>query len=442
MDLSTISFAKLTGASNYKVWSIKMKALLISQDLWDVTDSSPTKSPSASLKSQNSKAVSMIILCCEDHIVRLLDPDDLAASAWKKLEHQYGQIGFSARHLAFQSLVSTQISSCENIDQFIDQFRSNITTLSQMSSATLPQWLLLSILINNVGSKYEAWSQSIMQQVRLKSISEDSYHYLDEVIASLIDESRRINQYVVNESNIAMTAVKSQKTKPICKHCGKIHKSDNCWQKYPEKRPSARISLSNRDSSKRKYKYQFTNSKELSSPNQKKHWDSWIVDSGATQHMCKDKSKFINFKTYSTSITIANNTRMRVAGKGDILITPRRGKAFTLLNVLYVPQLASNLLSVSYAMKNPDIRFKFIGGACKIIFKDNIIATATSKSSQSPLLILDTAEVHAHPLSSKTNVTSQSQFGLFSKVKQSCASVKPNSRLNIHNVSNWRAKKF
>ncbi|KAF5184831.1 hypothetical protein FRX31_025582, partial [Thalictrum thalictroides] len=220
MDPSRNPFVKLSGSNNYQVWAIKMKSYLISQDLWSVVEIS-SKSSVTDLKSLNSKAMSLIILSCEDHIIRLLDPDELAANAWKKLEKQYGLVGFSARHLAFQSLVSTNISSCSNIDHFIDQFRSNINTLSQITTAPLPQWLLLSIFINNVSSQYDSWSQSIMQQVRLKSIPEDSRTFLEEVIASLLDEARRLGGNNNDNSNTAMTARKPMKQKPICKYCGK-----------------------------------------------------------------------------------------------------------------------------------------------------------------------------------------------------------------------------
>ena len=222
-----------------------MKMYLIAQDLWDVVDITPAKATAENLRSRNSKALSAIFLSCEDHIIRHLDPDDLAVTTWNKLRKQYGQVGFSARHLSFQSLNSTLLSSCDNVDHFIDQFRSHVTTLSQMTTYPLPQWLLLSILINNVGSQFEAWTQSVMQQVRNKTISEDSQDYLDEIIASLIDEARRTNQTTENNSNTALSARKGPKQKPICKHCGKIHKSDNCWEMFPEKRPSARLSSSN-----------------------------------------------------------------------------------------------------------------------------------------------------------------------------------------------------
>ena len=216
-----------------------MKSYLIVQDLWDIVEALPSKATTSDLMSRNSKAISLIILSCEDHILRLLDPEDLAANAWRTLQKQYGLIGFSARHLAFQSLVATTLSSCNNVDEFTDQFRTHVNTLSQMTNYPLPQWLLLSILINNISSKFEVWSQSIMQQIRSQTISEDSTYYLDEVIASLNDGARRISQnsqsLAIPNFNTAFMSHKNSESKPICRHCGKIHKSENCWQMFPEK---------------------------------------------------------------------------------------------------------------------------------------------------------------------------------------------------------------
>ena len=393
-----------------------MKSYLIAQDLWRVIEISASSASAANdLKSLNSKALSLIILSCEDHIIRLLDPNDLAANAWKKLEKQYGLVGFSARHLAFQSLVSTHISSCDIVDQFIDQFRSNINTLSQITTSTLPQWLLLSIFINNVSSQFEPWAQSIMQQVRMKSIPEDSRTYLEEIIASLIDEARRIGGaggVGGIDTNTAMTARKPAKAKPICKYCGKIHKSENCWQEFPEKKPSARLSTTTTSTNQVNQDNQFSSYPSQSiaflSQHQNNHHDRWILDSGATQHMCNNKSLFTHLEPYNTTITIANNTNMAAIGRGDIKLTTQNGTAFSLINVLYVPKLASNLLSVCCATKNPKMRFNFKNGECEIIYDNTILATAKQHDS---LLVLETISNYAHLSKSTSSLTWHKRLG-------------------------------
>lgn len=301
-----------------------MKSYLIAQDLWEVIELKSSSTSDRNIKSLNSKAISLIILSYEDHIIKLLDPDDLAATEWKNLEKQYGHIGYSARHLAFQSLVSTNISSCDSVDHFFDQFRRNMNTLSQTTTITLPQWLLLSIFINNISSQCEAWTQSVMQQVRSKSTSEDSRSCLDEAIASLIDEARRTGQNGKNRDakNTALTARKPAKSKPICKYCGKSHKLENCWQEFPEKNSSACLSAAkpNGISEAQQVSYSPSNTAFFSHKVQNR-CDTWKLDSGVSQHMCNNKTQISNFTSFSTTITIANNATMNATGRGDEELT-------------------------------------------------------------------------------------------------------------------------
>jgi hypothetical protein len=73
---------------------------------------------------------------------------------------------------------------------------------------------------------------------------------------------------------------------------------------------------------------------------------SWYVDSCATSHMCKDKKFFITLEETSDQfIRVANNQRVPIKGQGTIIIKSMHGNT-TLTDVLYVPDLGSNLLSV------------------------------------------------------------------------------------------------
>ena len=72
--------------------------------------------------------------------------------------------------------------------------------------------------------------------------------------------------------------------------------------------------------------------------------DSWIIDSGATDHMTNSS---LRFKTYTPcpsnrKILVADGSLTTVAGLGDIQITSQ----LTLKNVLHVPKLSTNLLSI------------------------------------------------------------------------------------------------
>ena len=72
--------------------------------------------------------------------------------------------------------------------------------------------------------------------------------------------------------------------------------------------------------------------------------DSWVIDSGATDHMTP-KSQL--FHTYIPSpsnkkIAVANGSLATVVGFGDIYITP----TLILKNVPHVPKLSASLVSI------------------------------------------------------------------------------------------------
>jgi len=74
----------------------------------------------------------------------------------------------------------------------------------------------------------------------------------------------------------------------------------------------------------------------------------WILDSGATHHMCLEQTLFQNLGPHSSSISIANGGMMKATGTGEVLHTVWNGKGETtqiwLHDVLYVPSLGPNNL--------------------------------------------------------------------------------------------------
>jgi len=71
----------------------------------------------------------------------------------------------------------------------------------------------------------------------------------------------------------------------------------------------------------------------------------WIVDSGASQHLCGSRRAFLegtHQEIIPRGIEIADRSKMQAVGLGDVRIGPLH-----LPNVLLVPQLGANLLSVA-----------------------------------------------------------------------------------------------
>lgn len=72
---------------------------------------------------------------------------------------------------------------------------------------------------------------------------------------------------------------------------------------------------------------------------------SWIINSGATDHMTSSSKIFSSYKPCvgNKKIKIAYGSLSAIVGKGSMFISP----SLTLYNVLHVSNLSCNLLSIS-----------------------------------------------------------------------------------------------
>ncbi|KAL2930123.1 Retrovirus-related Pol polyprotein from transposon RE2, partial [Bienertia sinuspersici] len=91
----------------------------------------------------------------------------------------------------------------------------------------------------------------------------------------------------------------------------------------------------------------------------------WLLDSGATDHICCDLSKFTTYIACSTpysSITIPNGHKVYVTHNGTIKMT----KDILLNDVLYVLEYKFNLISVHKLCKDLGCELLFTSDKCLV----------------------------------------------------------------------------
>lgn len=94
--------------------------------------------------------------------------------------------------------------------------------------------------------------------------------------------------------------------------------------------------------------------------------DVWLVDSGCSNHMMKDSFYFTHLGTcLRIPIKMGNGVVVQSGGKGTIAINTYKGTSL-IKDVLYVPELDKNLLSVPQMMIN-GYSVYFEGNNCKIL---------------------------------------------------------------------------
>jgi hypothetical protein len=117
---------------------------------------------------------------------------------------------------------------------------------------------------------------------------------------------------------------------------------------------------------------------QLSKPDSSRDDDfSWIADSGATEHMSDKRQWFTNFHPVQDkcwSVSIADDHLLYVRGVGDITVHATINgvdKFFKLQNVLYVPHLRRNLISIS-RLTEKHVAIIHVRNECKMITQDGV----------------------------------------------------------------------
>lgn len=109
--------------------------------------------------------------------------------------------------------------------------------------------------------------------------------------------------------------------------------------------------------------------------------ESWYIDSGATSHMTNNREFFDEtFKDIEDKVVVANGKEANVSGIGSGKIICCNGntkRTITLKNVLYVPGLHSNLLSVKKITGN-GFTIEFKKKVCNILEDKKIVITVKS----------------------------------------------------------------
>lgn len=189
----------------------------------------------------NNKAYTLILILSSDNCISLVQDITNAKQLWEKYAELYGLSGFSARHNAFNSLYTTNLELCSDVNDYVTKIKLYTQQLSEIGDS-IPNWQIISILLNNLGDAYDHWSQQVIQQLR-----DNKRIDLDVIISQLLDEDQR---HKAKESNIALIAKRNnfanrqdkpnssnRVNKPYkkCAFCKKPgHEEEACFQKNPE----------------------------------------------------------------------------------------------------------------------------------------------------------------------------------------------------------------
>jgi hypothetical protein len=119
----------------------------------------------------------------------------------------------------------------------------------------------------------------------------------------------------------------------------------------------------------------------------------WVVDSGASAHITKDRSMFVSYVPVRGTVE-CGATEHRSIGMGTVRLviedTDGRDRVIYLKDVIYVPDFKFNLLSLRKAVQRDNLRIEFDEDDCLVTHKEHGYSAFAPVSDQMGLYVLPT----------------------------------------------------
>lgn len=346
-----LNIEKLTGRENYATWSFAVQAYLLLEDLWKCVQVSPNPSIVTEVD-KDIKAKSKLILLIDPVIYVHIREATTAKEVWDNLSRAFDDSGLTRKVGLLKELINTTLETCTNIEDYVNKIMTAAHKLRNIGFKVDDEWL---------GTLMLAGLPDLYKPMIMAIESSGVKICADSIKTKLLQEVKS------NESSAFFSNSKHQKNTPQqqgqkqnkheqgqyskgprCYNCNKFgHHSKQCWFK--------------------KKKIDNKNNGFIAAFSASSHSDSlsWYIDSGATMHMTMHKEWLTDMKPPPvTSIRIADNKVLGVESCGNVTIIVPNAQGseskIQVREVLFVPDLSTNLISVSKMIKN----------GCKIEFNE------------------------------------------------------------------------
>jgi hypothetical protein len=372
IDPEKVQVERLNG-TNWPLWSRRMEDVLTLKNCY-IAVTAPAQADAATL----AKARALIRLSVSDTILATIDGLQTPVEIWNSLQAQYNQAAQALQVQLRQEMSHFKKNSSETLLEYFTRAKLLRTRLVASGVNMAENDVVIQLLIGLP----ESWSMvSTAIQAGPPVATLDALYTRLSPFESRIASANTVDQQALVAGNASNRCAsksngnrrKSNRTKPhprhaglTCHRCGvKGHIATFCTQK-PDIAKSSK-----------------PNHIALVATDDIPCSTDWVLDSGATSHMCYQRTAFVTFKEIKQSIIIGNGHALQATGVGSIALND----AVTLIDVLYVPALHVNLLSVkALTARGAEVSFSheqaYIRHSGRIVF--------TAKLASDGLYALDT----------------------------------------------------
>ena len=392
--------------SDFQLWEIRLRAILTSKGLIHCIDSGSSQTnqdPPASevtaaaapnqqgtatatmhltghgTVDEKSRASAIIINGIGDKPLRVIqnqvgDPQKML----QKLQERYASSRVATRMSLMGELQALTYNGRGDMAEYVDKYAALVSRLDAMG-AGLQDELIMTMFLGSVSERFPA----IVAALRTMP---DNLRW-DDVTARLIEEAREHKKQSRSGHGMALVGREGKnKECSICKKKGHLPKV--CWWNpdNPKNRlkgkslPEGRAGAASQDEGQSKKTKSSKDRQEKSGASRllvarasaasNRAETKVLLDSGASYHMCPDKSWFSNMKRIANQkILLGDDSELIASYSGDVTLeTPGDDGGIQLIfqDVLYLPELQNMLISVK-RLNDKHVYVKFEKNICLLL---------------------------------------------------------------------------
>jgi len=286
-----------------------------------------------------------------------------AQDTWKALQKAYDDQGLTSRLGLMRELLGQKLAKHNGMESYLSTISELSLRLRNMDAA-VPDELIGVIMLSGLTPDYDPLIMALENSGTKVTA--------DDVASRLVQEESRRRQNEGEESSDAALwssrnsstfkgqngATKKKKVK--CFGCGKLgHFKNRCPDSANQPGSAQR-----REDNQSEKRYVVSSEKKHAhsrllccAANLAMDSNCWYIDSGATDHISMKRDWFEDYHSSldNSTVSVANGETLNKRGFGNVVLNSDIHGKTTIQNVLHVPEMSVNLLSVSKLTKNDKV---------------------------------------------------------------------------------------